>query len=51
MYYILSLIIVFIVGFLTSFFIMRNNPKYFNLNKMGKAKLQELLDKVKGKLA
>ena len=33
-----------------SYFVMRNNPKFFNLNKMAKEELQGLLDKIRAKL-
>lgn len=47
MYYAIVAIGCFIGGYVTSFFVMRNNPKYFNIDKMAKAKRDELIAKIK----
>lgn len=39
-----------VIGFVISYFVMRNNPKYFNLDKMAKAELKALAQKIKDKL-
>lgn len=46
MYYIITAAIFALVGFIVGYFVMRNNPKYFDLDDMAKAKRDELLKKV-----
>lgn len=50
MYYIGTAIVFFVGGWIVSWLIMRNNPTYFNIDEMGKEKLQALLAKIKEKL-
>ena len=50
MYYIATSIVFFIVGWVVSYFVMKNNPKYFNIDKMAKSELETLVAKVKEKL-
>jgi len=49
MYYIGTAIVFFVVGWVVSFFVMRNNPKYFNIDKMAKEELVKLQAKIKEK--
>ncbi len=49
-YYILVALVFFVAGWIVSFFVMRNNPKYFNVDKMAKDELLDLYNKVKGKV-
>lgn len=50
MYYVGTAVVFFIAGWVVSYFVVRNNPKYLNLDKMAKDKLQALADKIKDKL-
>lgn len=43
-------VVFFLLGYVVSFFVMRNNPKYFNINKMAKDKLIELKNEIEGKI-
>jgi uncharacterized membrane-anchored protein YhcB (DUF1043 family) len=44
------LVVGFIAGWVVSFFVMRNNPKYFNLDKMAKEELYQLKAKLEAKI-
>jgi uncharacterized membrane-anchored protein YhcB (DUF1043 family) len=44
------LVVGFIAGWVVSFFVMRNNPKYFNLDKMAKEELYRLKAKLEAKI-
>jgi len=46
----ISLIVGFIIGWVASYFVMRNNPKYFNIDKMAKDELYQLMKKLESKL-
>ena len=46
----LLLFVLFIAGWAVCFFVMRNNPKYFGIDKMLKARRDELTSLGKGKL-
>ena len=48
-YFIIALVF-FAGGFTTGFFVMRNNPKYFNIDKMTKDKLRELKKDIEERL-
>ena len=50
MYYAIIAVVFFIVGWVVSFFVMRNNPKYFNIDKMAQAQLEALIAKAKARL-
>jgi len=50
MWYPITAIVFFIVGWVVSFFVMRNNPKYFNIDKMAKDQLEALIAKAKSRL-
>ena len=61
MYYLIAVIVAFVGGCVTAYFVMRNNPKYFNIDEMlkakrddlialGKAGVKEKLDKLKSKI-
>jgi hypothetical protein len=46
MYYIVVGIVCTLAGFVTGYFVIKNNPKYLNLDDMAKAKRDEFLKKV-----
>ncbi len=48
--YIVWGVVIFIVGYVVAFFIMKNNPKYFNIDKMAKEELTKLQAKIKEKI-
>jgi hypothetical protein len=48
--YIIGAVVIFVAGFFTCFFILKNNPKYLNVEKLTKDELKELLEKVQKKL-
>jgi len=50
MWYVTVAAIFFLVGACLMFFVMRNNPKYFNIDKMAKDQLEALIKKAKEKL-
>ena len=45
--FLLLLVVLFIGGGVVMFFVMRNNPKYLNISKMAKTKLEALSAKIK----
>ena len=49
-WYLIIIALIFGAGWVTSFFVMRNNPKYFNIDKMAKEQLKLLEAKIKAKL-
>jgi uncharacterized membrane-anchored protein YhcB (DUF1043 family) len=49
MYYLIVLVVGIVVGFVGGFFIMRKNPKYFNIDDMLKAKKVEILAELNAK--
>jgi sugar phosphate permease len=50
MWYVIGGIVFFVIGFVVSFFVMRNNPKYFGIDKMLKTERDQLLSLGKAKL-
>jgi sugar phosphate permease len=50
MSYVITGVICLVIGFVGSFFVMRNNPKYFGIDKMLKAERDKLLSLGKAKL-
>lgn len=61
MYFLLGAIAIYAIGAISMFFVMRNNPKYFNIDDMlkaeryklsslGKEKLEALREKLEGLL-
>lgn len=49
-WYLFFIALVFAAGWLSSFLVMRNNPKYFNIDKMAKDELNSLITKAKARL-
>lgn len=49
--YLILIALIFFVGFGTSFFVFKKNPKYLNVQKMAKDDLQKLADKAKAQIA
>jgi predicted metal-binding protein len=50
MLYAIGVVVIFLAGGVCSFLVFKNNPKYLNLDKIAKADLQSLADKIKAKL-
>lgn len=48
--FLLFLALLFLASWIVCFFVMRNNPKYFGIDKMLKARRDELASMGKGKL-
>ena len=46
----IALVIGFLGGIVVEFFVMKNNPKYFNLDDILKGKRDDVLEKIKGKI-
>jgi len=49
MYYVIIAVVSGISGFVAGYFVMRNNPKYFNIDDMLKNLKKEKLAEVKAK--
>jgi len=49
-WYLIIIALIFGAGWVVSFFVMRNNPRYFNIDKMAKAELEKLIAKARAKL-
>lgn len=47
---VIGIIIGGIVGWVACYFVMRNNPKYFNIDRMAKERLRDLKAKIEAKL-
>ena len=50
MYYFLGLVVAFIAGGLVMYFVLRNNPKLLNIEKLTKEQLEALQTNIKEKL-
>ena len=50
MLYFIGLVVAFLVGAGAMFFILKNNPKLLNIEKLTKEQLQELQAKIKAKI-
>jgi hypothetical protein len=46
----IALLIGFVSGVIVEFFVMKNNPKYFNIDDILKGKRDDVLEKLKGKI-
>ena len=47
MYYVITAIVFFVVGYVVGFFVMRKNPKYFDIDDVLKGKRDDILEKLK----
>ncbi len=50
MWYIVTAIVFFLGGFGTTFFVLKNNPKLLNIEKLTEAQLKDLYGRIKSKL-
>ncbi len=50
MNYFLGLVVAFVAGGIVAFFVLKNNPKFLNIEKLSKEQLQALLKKVEEQL-
>ncbi len=48
--YLILAVVFYIAGYATAFFMLKNNPSYLNIDKMGKEELSALMEKIKGRL-
>lgn len=48
--YLILAVVIYIGGYVTAFFMLRNNPSYLRIDKMGKEELSTLMEKIRARL-